>query len=211
MQHNDNSILEKVPGAEKLLHSPCLKQIIDELNAHWQGEQQRRHDFWKDHPDNVKAEFVEGEILYHSPVKLRHQKVSQNLLKRLFQLDPSGMVGYEKMMVRCQRNDYEPDICFWDEATAQQFTPDQHIFPPPVFVAEILSESTEARDRGVKYTDYALHGVQEYWLVHPEENYIEQHLLNTRKQTFELHLKLKAGTLSSVAIPGFSVQVEAIF
>ncbi|NJO00879.1 MAG: Uma2 family endonuclease [Bacteroidia bacterium] len=48
-------------------------------------------------------------------------------------------------------------------------------FPPPDFIIEILSESTEDRDRGIKMIDYALRQVQEYWLIDPEAKALEQY------------------------------------
>ena len=40
-------------------------------------------------------------------------------------------------------------------------------YPAPDFIAEILSPSTDERDRGIKFEDYAAHGVGEYWLLDP--------------------------------------------
>lgn len=196
---------------EDVLQSAQMGEIIDELKGHWEAEQNRRHAFWKDHPDNVKAEFISGEILYHSPVKLRHQIVSQAILRQLFVWETSGFIGYEKMMIRCTRNDYEPDICFWSAEKAAQFKPDQHTFPPPDLAVEILSESTEARDRGIKFEDYALHGIREYWIVDPENCTIEQYLLKNNEQSYYLVLKLKIGQVPSVAMPGFVLAVEKIW
>lgn len=83
-------------------------------------------------------------------------------------------------------------------------------FPAPDFVVEILSDSTGTRDRGVKFDDYAAHGVQEYWIIDPEERAVEQYLLDGR--TFELHQKLVgAGQLKAVAIPGFAADIAALF
>ena len=43
---------------------------------------------------------------------------------------------------------------------------------------EIISESTKDRDYGIKMTDYALHGVKEYWIVDPENLTVEQYLFD---------------------------------
>ncbi len=43
----------------------------------------------------------------------------------------------------------------------------QSKFPAPDLIVEVLSESTEANDRGIKFEDYAAHGVVEYWIVDP--------------------------------------------
>lgn len=120
-----------------------------------------------------------------------------------------GKVGYEKVMVRLTRNDYEPDICFWNAEKAAAFQPKQSAFPPPDFVIEILSDSTRDRDYGIKMTDYALHGVQEYWIVNTEQEAIEQYVLDGN--TFRLAQKLKDGLLIAEAVPGFGIRVKEVF
>ena len=65
------------------------------------------------------------------------------------------------MLVGLTRNDFEPDIVFYGAEKAAALRPDQTTFPPPDLIVEVLSESTEARDRGIKMEDYAAHGVRE--------------------------------------------------
>ncbi|WP_448519276.1 Uma2 family endonuclease [Rhodoflexus sp.] len=199
---------------QPILKSPDMWQLLEELNRQWQLEQERRHRFWEAVDGTVKAEFINGEeIMYRSPVCGRHWMASKQLMRYLLPYvydNRLGKVGYEKVMIRCTRNDYEPDVCFWTQERAATFEPHQSVFPPPDFVVEILSESTQERDRGIKMQDYATHNVQEYWLIDPDERTVEQYLLNEGK--FSLHLKLnEEGTLHSVVIQGFSIPLKNIF
>jgi len=73
-----------------------------------------------------------------------------------------GFVGHEKVMISLSRNDYEPDICYFNKEETRQFTPNQMRFPAPDFVVEVLSDRKAANDRGVKFEDYAAHGIVEY-------------------------------------------------
>lgn len=196
----------------QLLASSDLPLILEELNQKWQEEQKRRHQFWDEVSDNIKAEFINGEVIYHSPVKKKHNAVHFNLLMLIgsyVKNNSLGFIGFEKIMTRFTRNDYEPDICFWQQEKARHFTPDQYIFPVPDFIVEILSGSTEKTDRGVKKEDYARHGVAEYWIVDTDNNIIEQYLLSGNE--YNPPLKLKTGQLSSQVIQGFSINVEEIF
>lgn len=52
---------------DEILQSPNLREIIDELEAAWADEQKRRHEFWADIDENIKAEFIMGEIIYGVP------------------------------------------------------------------------------------------------------------------------------------------------
>ena len=197
---------------DQLWQAPDLRTLLDEAEQKWQAEQRRRHEFWADVDENVKVEFILGEIIYHSPVYGRHWMASTNISTELLpyvKKHKLGKVAYEKVMVRLTRNDYEPDICFWNTEKAANFQPRQSAFPPPDFIVEILSDSTRDRDYGIKMTDYALHGVQEYWIVDTEQESIEQYVLEGN--SFRLAQKLKDGLLTAETIPGFSIQVKAVF
>ena len=58
-------------------------------------------------------------------------------------------------------------------------------------------------------TDYALHGVKEYWIVDTSQETIEQYLPDGN--TFFLAQKLKDGLLKSVAVAGFQMAVRDVF
>lgn len=195
-----------------LLHAPNLREMLDELEKIWADEQKRRHEFWANVDENIKAEFILGEIIYHSPIYGRHWKASTRITRHLipFVYDNNlGEVAYEKVMVRLTRNDYEPDICFWVKEKSQHFEQKQSAFPPPDFVIEILSDSTRERDYGIKMQDYALHDVKEYWIVDTDNQAIEQYLL--KEKEFELSQKLKDGILESAVITGFKISVKEVF
>ncbi len=114
-----------------------------------------------------------------------------------------------EILISLTRNDYEPDICFFNAATAASFQPDQMRFPAPDFVVEVLSPSTAANDRGVKFDDYAAHGVTEYWIIDPDTETVEQYRL--AGDVYELAIKAQTGELRSFAVPGFVIPVRAIF
>lgn len=199
---------------QSMLRSPKLPLYVQQFQSLLEAEGEKRAYFYEEITERQKAEFINGEIIVHSPVLLRHLISSSNLLSLLkafvskYQL---GMIGYEKMLIALTRNDYEPDICFFTQARAEHFTPDQMKFPAPDFIVEVLSPSTEKYDRGIKLEDYALHGVREYWIVDPDKETLEQYLLQQETQTFELVIKINSGTVTSQIISGFTIPVRAIF
>ncbi|MDX1907154.1 MAG: Uma2 family endonuclease [Bacteroidia bacterium] len=195
-----------------ILASPELPQLLATLQAEWEIEQQHRHSFWAEVDENRKAEFILGEIVYHSPVYGRHWMVSTRLIRYLIPYvydHQLGKVAVEKAMIRLTRNDYEPDVCFWRTANAQHFEARQSAFPAPDFVVEILSDTTRERDRGIKLQDYALHGIEEYWIIDPEAATVEQYLL--AGNTYYLAQKLATGTLHAAVITGFRIALEDLF
>jgi Uma2 family endonuclease len=197
---------------QQLIDSPRLPQLTWQFQAILAAEQEKRLRFYDEMSGVEKTEFINGEVIVHSPVTLRHSAASGNLfalLKAYVQKHALGYVGHEKLLITLTRNDYEPDIVFFGQAKAQRFTPDQAKFPAPDFVVEVLSGSTESVDRGLKFEDYALHGVAEYWIIDPEQESVEQYLLQGEQYT--LAVKVKTGTLQSTAIPGFDIPARAVF
>lgn len=198
---------------QELKESPRLPAYVRELEDLLASEAERREQFYKEIRDDQKAEFINGEIIMHSPSKLRHSLVVGNLFNLLHNfvvVRKLGVVVTEKTLVCLTRNDYEPDISFFRAQKAAAFKPEQFKFPAPDFIVEVLSNTTEHIDRGVKLVDYAAHGVSEYWLVDAEAQAVEQYRLEGEQ--FVLHRRLGAGDqIKSLAVSGFEIPVAAIF
>lgn len=196
----------------QLLRSPRLPIVAEQLDAFLADEAQRRAHFIDTVLETEKAEFINGAKFVQSPAKFKHITVVGNLyslVKAFVLAHDLGWVGSKKVMISLTRNDYEPDICYFAAAKAAAFQPDQMRFPAPDFIVEVLSASTEANDRGVKFDDYAAHGVAEYWLIDPDTQTVEQYRLHA--DVYELAIKAQSGELYSFAVPGFSIPVRASF
>lgn len=201
---------------EKILKSPDAVRQAKSLNLALQKEQKKRHEFREWITPDVKAEFVNGEVILHSPVKKRHWyalDLLSSILSVYVRSNKLGKVGIEKVMIGLTRNDYEPDLVFFNKPVADEFIEDQMIFPAPDFVVEILSKKTIPVDRGIKKRDYAAHGVKEYWIIDPTKKQIEQNLLINDDDTeyFPASIFDIESIIESKVIKGFKVPVEAIF
>jgi Uma2 family endonuclease len=197
---------------KELRQRPDLKGIVKTLQDMLEGEERLRQEFYNTIDEGDKAEFINGEMIMHSPVRLEHADCSRllsNLLMNYCLRYGVGEVYVEKIMVQLSRNSYEPDIVFFNKNKLSSFRPEQMLFPAPDFIAEILSPSTEKNDRGIKFEDYALHGVTEYWLVDPVKKIIEQYLLGNTG--YQLEFKGNNGIVTSKAIKGFAVDTRAVF
>ena len=197
---------------EPLQHSPRLPEALRILQEQWALEQERREQFYRDVTPEQKAEFIEGQVIVHSPTRNRHLEVTGWLLMLLHtfvELRHLGEIKAQKCLCVFPRNDYEPDIVFFGPENAATLTPDTLKFPVPDLIVEVLSESTEARDRGVKFEDYAASGVGEYWIVDAERAAIEQYVL--RGGEYELAPSSTPGRLVSSIVAGFDVEIKAFF
>lgn len=200
---------------EKLLQRPDVEAIIQSIQSQLADESIRRHDFLQWVDESMKAEFINGEIILHSPVKARHLNVtdllstSMSFYARLNQL---GRVFVEKAMVHLTRNDYEPDILFYRKEISDTFADDLMLFPAPDLVVEILSKRTAKRDRGIKFEDYAAHQISEYWIIDPEKEFVELYFLSVDKISYVLSGKYQGeAIIKSRAMKGFTIPAEAIF
>ena len=197
---------------EPLMKRPDLPQLVATLNEQLQREQELREKFLRELTPNEKAEFIGGERILHSPARAAHIRATGRLFALLQQHVMEHRLGevlIEKALVHLTRNDYEPDVLFYGTAKASQITPNQMLFPAPDFIAEILSDSTESRDRGIKFQDYAIHGVAEYWIVDADEEFVEQYTLVD--QHYKLLRKLDSGLIAGIVVSGFEIPIAAIF
>ena len=200
------------PILDAILASPSLPDYAEVINTRLREERQRRQRFYAEMSDEHKMEFIEGEIIMHSPARNWHLVTKLNLasLLNLFvRIHKLGAVRDEKCLCVFPRNDYEPDIVFFGPEKAAALQPDQLKFPVPDLAVEVLSESTERRDRGVKFADFEAHGVSEYWIIDPETRTLEQYVNDAG--TFRLQTKSGTGELLSTIVPGFCIPIPAIF
>lgn len=204
--------VKTAPVLEPLLQSYKLPLYARQLQQYVDEEARKRAAFYDWLTEDTKAEFINGEIVMQTPARKQHTTASMNLSSLLdvyVELHQLGFVGAETVLIALTRNDYLPDICYFNTAKAQNFSAAQVKYPAPDFIVEVLSLGTEKVDRGIKFEEYAANGVQEYWLVDPDQETVEQYGL--RDEEYALQLKLKAGEISSTVITGFTIPVAAIF
>ena len=150
---------------ETLRHSPQLPQAVAMLQLQLDAERHRRDQFYQEMTPDQKIEFIDGEVILHSLARNRHLDVTVNVLKIIHTyvvLHGLGQVKSEKCLCAFPRNDYEPDVVFFGRSKSMLLTPETMQFPIPDLAVEVLSDSTEVRDRGVKFEDFASNGVAEY-------------------------------------------------
>ncbi len=201
---------------QKILRQPNAQQQFELLRSALLEESKRRRVFYEWVDETMKAEFINGEIVIHSPVRIEHWQASEMLVSMLSlftKIKKSGKVGFEKVMISLTRNDYEPDIVFFKKEKADTFIAGQVLFPAPDFVVEILSKKTAVTDRTTKKEDYAAHGIGEYWIIDAQKQTIEQYLLLSETDTsyFQPYIFRIGDDISSRVIEGFTIPVQAVF
>jgi Uma2 family endonuclease len=196
------------------MDAPDARLILDKMEQELKRESEQRKAFYDWIREDQKAEFINGEIILHSPVKRKHWKAVMLLSKLLdtyAAVYDLGEVATEKAMIALTRNDYEPDICFWSKEKTNAFDDNTMLHPAPDLVIEVLSKSTAKNDRGIKLKDYAAHNIKEYWIIDPTKRHIEQNALGDEGE-YELKGKFTLSqVIESVVVAGFKIPVVAVF
>ena len=130
----------------EIMADASAAMIAEELVKKLLDEERKRHEFYNLIAEDDKAEFVNGEIIFHSFVMKGHTDATgrlYNLLATYVEEKNLGWVGIEEVLTRFSRNDYEPDLCFFKQEKAAEFREQQLIYPIPDFIVEVLSKSNK--------------------------------------------------------------------
>ena len=132
--------------------------------------------------DDERWEIIEGEAYNMSPAPtIKHQSISRNI---------SGLFFMKKQQLKnCSFFEAPTDVVFDDFNVVQ---PDifivceddkskDYVFEVPKLIIEIISPSTELKDKREKFYLYEKFGVKEYIIVYPEREYIERYVLKRGK------------------------------
>ena len=163
--------------------------------------------------DDRRFELIDGElILAPSPVP-QHQRISRNLVEILvgfLRTQNLGELFYAPMDVVLSDHDvFQPDILFISN-DRREIIGDRNIQGSPDLVIEILSPSTEDRDRGDKRDTYLRYGVREYWIIDPVNRTCE--VLRAGDVEFGTTRVYPEGmTATSPVLEGIQVEVDQLF
>ncbi len=126
--------------------------------------------------DPYRHEIVDGVHIASPSPTYGHQRISKRLLIQLHRgIEEAGFgeVLYAPMDTEIGPHDIlEPDILVILNDN-RWIIRSSHVVGAPDLVIEILSPSTESRDRDVKVERYGIHGVPEYWIVDGDNEVVE--------------------------------------
>ena len=127
----------------------------------WEPTQEERYEYW------------DGEVVAISGQTRNHNRITINFFKLL---DDSLNLPYEiyiidvKVQVQPGKNYFYPDVV----VTCDEHDNDPQLVQFPSLIIEVLSPSTEAANRGIKFAKYRQFlTLQEYVLVQVEQPGVE--------------------------------------
>jgi Uma2 family endonuclease len=128
----------------------------------WELTQEARHEYW------------DGEVVAMSGGTKKHNRVSGNAFKLLdgaiVDSECEVYINDVKVQVQANRQYFYPDVV----VTCDDRDQDTQLVHFPCLIVEVLSPSTEAVDRGAKFTYYRrFTTLREYILIQPTQPIVE--------------------------------------
>ncbi|HYV41054.1 MAG TPA: Uma2 family endonuclease [Thermoanaerobaculia bacterium] len=164
-------------------------------------------------PEDRRYEIIDGDLFMTPAPGTPHQRVVGNLYLRLRQhVDDSGLG--EVLIAPCDvvlspTDVVQPDVLFVAVDRAS-IVGEKFISAAPDLVVEVLSPSTEERDRTLKTKLYARAGVRELWIADTKEKTIE--ILTNSGAGFRREGVFGVGTvLRSILLPSLEIPIAEVF
>lgn len=163
-------------------------------------------------PEGAPFQLIQSKLIFMPSPTYLHQKISMLLGNQLFNHVDSkslGEVCAAPMDVHFDENNiYQPDLLFIRKERLHII--DKFVYGAPDLVVEILSKATEAKDKNDKKEIYAQYGVQEYWVINPENETLEVFSLENQELQSQGVLT-KKDTLKVMTMKGFELDLRLIF
>ncbi|MFQ6117444.1 MAG: Uma2 family endonuclease, partial [Candidatus Bipolaricaulia bacterium] len=161
--------------------------------------------------EDTWAEWVDGEVIVLTPASDKHQDLVRFLVQVLgiyVEMKDLGVVRPAPFQMKTgpELPGREPDILFIAKEHLDRLK-ETHLDGPADLVIEIVSSESRLRDRGEKFAEYEIGGVQEYWLIDPEERRADFYRLGEDGRYRIVDLEPE-GIYRSQIIPDFWLRVE---
>lgn len=130
---------------------------------------------------NLPAELIDGEVYQTPAPELEHQRLVLRIATEIQKRIANGEVFVAPVDVYLDDlNIVQPDVLWISENSQCVPVEGKHLRGAPDLVVEVFSPGTALRDKREKFRLYEKRGTREYWMVDPQEQYIEVWLLTER-------------------------------
>ena len=168
---------------------------------------------YKHTPEDKRYELLDGELLMVPAPKVTHQRNARDIGLHLVMFVDEKELGEVFLaptdVVLSETDVVQPDILFVSKERSYIVTED-NIRGAPDLVVEVLSPSTAQRDRTLKRTLYALHGIPEYWQADTDAKNVL--VLTLEDGEYKVAGIYGEGqTLVSPLLLGFTLEIDRIF
>ena len=166
--------------------------------------------------DGKRHELIDGEHYVTPSPSRKHQAVVWNLagiIAPYLESHPVGRAFVAPFDVIFSDFDVvEPDVLFISKARLEEVLTTKNVRGAPNLVVEIASRSTRSRDETLKRKLYERFGVEEYWVIEPDDDTIVVYKYGDQGYRREFDLAATRGdTLTTPLLPGLQLPLDRIF
>jgi Uma2 family endonuclease len=159
--------------------------------------------------DDQSVELLKGEIVLMASEGMPHTYFSDRLAKVLQKLlGEKAQIREGKPITLPNNSEPDPDIAVVQPLDAVYL--EHHPYPENIFLVVEYSNTTLTKDLGVKQIAYAEAGILEYWVVNLKDLQLVR-FQNPTTDGYQTKTILSDGTISLVAFPEISIEVQLMF
>jgi Uma2 family endonuclease len=165
--------------------------------------------------EGERYELIDGVAYMMAGATLKHQEISGNLFATLYNFlkGKPCKVFYSDYAVQLfpEADDRDDTVVLPDLFVVcdRKKLVSRACAGAPDLIVEILSPSTSRYDRLVKFRKYQEAGVKEYWIIDPEDNTIQVHILENGRYVTYMYNDEDLITVS--VLPGLQINAAEIF
>ena len=154
--------------------------------------------------EGLTYELIDGIVMMSPRPAAKHQWISGRLVTELWNiLKGTSCIPIQEIDLILDGQDFVPDlmvICNEDISELKNYK------KPPLIAIEIISPSSSSRDHITKRRKYEQLGIQEYWIVSPEEKCITIFSFSTNDEKMYCE-----GQVKSFVMPEIVIDLKDIF
>lgn len=187
--------------------------LVKEDSASYEGKKKLTYEDYAKLPEKpgFRHEVIDGVLIRDPSPSFHHQRVSrrlQRILEDYFnEADPKGEVFDAPLdLTLAMHTVVQPDLLYLPGSRPAQQDPINIL---PELVVEVLSPSTSRKDRVLKLNHYQSSGVLHYWILDPEDGFIEAYEL--RDEHYVSIVRSHQGAFLHPSFPGLSFDIEMLF
>jgi Uma2 family endonuclease len=165
--------------------------------------------------EDVRVEIIDGELYAMAPPTRFHQDIIWEMSRQFGNfLQGKPCKGYTapfgvRLFPQDNQGDgtyVEPDIAVVCDSSKLD---NKGCNGAPDLIVEIVSPSTARHDRVVKFRKYLEAGVREYWVVNPEEQTVQAHILDDGRYITKTYDE--TDDLPVTVLPGCVIALSLVF
>jgi len=155
----------------------------------------------------LRHEFINGNLIEMSGASRKHHKICKNLLRILENLliEKGYEVFIENMKVKIENENqyYYPDVFITKESETNE---NEYVQFQPELIAEVLSESTRAKDLVDKFIQYRKIKTLDYYLLVEPEKYLV--LCNFKNDQGEWDMISYTNADETIRLPKLNISIS---